>query len=65
MIHFLENNGGNLKEMDINPNHTKDDPSLDKMNLTIARFCSNLESLCTRFLHNEARTLINILTVKN
>ena len=58
---FLVNNGSNLKEFDIvNKYNIIHRTSLDKTNLTIAKFCPRMELLSTQFFSNERDTLIKI-----
>ncbi len=54
LIKFLENNGMFLKELYIHTNN-------NSLNLAIAKFCSNLKSLCTIFNNDEMETLKAIL----
>ncbi|CAG8547324.1 8116_t:CDS:2, partial [Funneliformis mosseae] len=54
LIKFLENNGKNLEEFDI-------DITDNSLNLAIAKFCPNLKSLFTTFLDDEVETLKTIL----
>ncbi|CAI2169841.1 13917_t:CDS:2 [Funneliformis geosporum] len=54
LIKFLENNGKNLEEFDI-------DITDNSLNLAIAKFCPNLKSLFTTFLDDEVDTLKTIL----
>ena len=53
---FLESNGKNLEKL-----YFEDCCVKDSLNLVIAKFCSNLKSLCTTFLDNELETLKVIL----
>ena len=54
LIKFLEINGGNLKELYLSDMRGNNDGSL---NLAIAKFCTNLRKLSTRFKNDELETL--------
>ncbi len=59
---FLENNGRNLKEIHL---CCCDCNSLNLINLAIAKFCTNLKSLYTKFKNDEAEALKMILIIVN
>ncbi|PKY58347.1 hypothetical protein RhiirA4_480189 [Rhizophagus irregularis] len=54
LIKFLENNGKNLKELNLFDISCESD---DSLNLAIAKYCSNLKKLSTGFKYNELETL--------
>jgi len=54
LIKFLEINGGNLKELYLSDMRSNNYGSL---NLAIAKFCTNLRKLSTRFKNDELETL--------
>ncbi|GES82597.1 hypothetical protein GLOIN_2v1876960 [Rhizophagus clarus] len=55
LIKFLEINGKNLRELYIRDEN-------NSLNLAIAKFCPNLETLFTKFIDKEPETLKTILT---